>query len=377
MAYVQKYETVDTPTFYKYREKHLTVGRPVRYVENKPYYARQTFGQANPSHPAFSLAAYGGFELSTNAKALLQSRAYANFVEALKGDTASVGNALGEWRSSYEMIARRAIQLRSALRAFRRGQVVQAARILSVPEDSVRKARVLTRAKRGRWRNADGGVSARHWASSLWLETYFGWLPMINDVHDALTILSDPIRNLVDVKGKSTSQAQEFFQDYRASDGRGELYRGNTRSRANYYAKVEVTNPNLFLANRMGLVNPASIAWELVPFSFVVDWFTNVGQIIESMTDFAGLAIVDSGYSVKTQTNMTYQYFGGVGGGRIGVVQQVNAASRIFQRTPGPIDRPPVAFRSPLGDWKRAATQISLLNSYISIDRTAVPLRTR
>lgn len=59
-----------------------------------------------------------------------------------------------------------------------------------------------------------------------------------------------------------------------------------------HIADVRVTNPNLLLASRLGLTNPASIAWELVPFSFVVDWFGTVGEFLASWTDFDGLEFI-------------------------------------------------------------------------------------
>jgi hypothetical protein len=56
-------------------------------------------------------------------------------------------------------------------------------------------------------------------------------------------------------------------------------------------AEFTVNNPNTLLMNQMGFINPASIAWEAVPFSFVVDWFANVGQVLNSATDFVGLSM--------------------------------------------------------------------------------------
>jgi hypothetical protein len=54
-----------------------------------------------------------------------------------------------------------------------------------------------------------------------------------------------------------------------------------------------VSNPNLYLASQLGFVNPAAIAWELVPFSFVVDWFVNVGEFLNNFTDLWGLTVTD------------------------------------------------------------------------------------
>jgi hypothetical protein len=37
-------------------------------------------------------------------------------------------------------------------------------------------------------------------------------------------------------------------------------------------------------ANIFGLTNPLTVAWELVPFSFVADWFLPIGQALQDLT---------------------------------------------------------------------------------------------
>jgi hypothetical protein len=60
----------------------------------------------------------------------------------------------------------------------------------------------------------------------------------------------------------------------------------------------------------MGVVNPLSIAWEVIPFSFVVDWFIPVGQVLEACTATMGLSFVDSwtsehlGYTLQSKGNL-------------------------------------------------------------------------
>lgn len=67
-------------------------------------------------------------------------------------------------------------------------------------------------------------------------------------------------------------------------------------------AEIKVTNPNLYLANRLGLTNPASVVWELIPFSFVVDWFVNVSDFLNQFSEFHGVALVNPFNSIKTTT---------------------------------------------------------------------------
>lgn len=66
-----------------------------------------------------------------------------------------------------------------------------------------------------------------------------------------------------------------------------------------------VDNPTQYNITRLGLSNPALIAWELLPFSFVADWFYNVGNYLQGIESAysKGLKFI-SGF--KTQTGKAY-----------------------------------------------------------------------
>jgi hypothetical protein len=52
-------------------------------------------------------------------------------------------------------------------------------------------------------------------------------------------------------------------------------------------------------ARDFGLTELPLTAWELVPFSFVVDWFVNIGDWLEALTPKLGIKILSEGYTVK------------------------------------------------------------------------------
>jgi len=72
--------------------------------------------------------------------------------------------------------------------------------------------------------------------------------------------------------------------------------------------EVKISNPNVAIANQMGFVNPLSVAWEAVPFSFVVDWFANVGQCLSAMTDFAGFSVTRSWTTDRLTMTRSYTF---------------------------------------------------------------------
>jgi hypothetical protein len=56
-----------------------------------------------------------------------------------------------------------------------------------------------------------------------------------------------------------------------------------------YTVKCVVTNPAARSLSQFGLINPLEIAWEILPWSFVIDWFIPVGDWLSSQTSDCGL----------------------------------------------------------------------------------------
>lgn len=56
-------------------------------------------------------------------------------------------------------------------------------------------------------------------------------------------------------------------------------------------ATVSVSNPNLLLANRLGIINPQMWAWDAIPWSFIVDWWFPIGSFLQNFTALVGLSL--------------------------------------------------------------------------------------
>lgn len=118
-------------------------------------------------------------------------------------------------------------------------------------------------------------------AGQAWLEYIYGWKPLISDIHAA----ADESLRFV-LNRYSTIKGHGLFTDTRyltLSDGMSYIGR-NIPVKIKNAVTIELTldNRKTMDWSRWGSFNPISIGWELMPYSFVVDWFFNVGQFLRN-----------------------------------------------------------------------------------------------
>lgn len=72
-----------------------------------------------------------------------------------------------------------------------------------------------------------------------------------------------------------------------------------------YVVKYDVDFSNCRTLQELGLVNPAEIAWELAPWSFVIDWFTPIGAFISQYTADTGMQFNTGTRTVRINLDAT------------------------------------------------------------------------
>lgn len=193
-------------------------------------------------------------------------KAYGRFVSRVNEEAMLIVNA-AERKEAGKMIVNSANRMLFAFQLLQRGRRASAMKALGLTP------------KGKKWNRAAD-------ASNLWLEYHFGWEPMVKDIYSAVEILqSNPPPRIARGSGKVTSTAGSYMIPYSIQG------RVQNKLTVRLQATVSVTNPNLHKAAQLGLINPASVAWELIPFSFLVDWFIPVGNFLNSYTDFVGLEL--------------------------------------------------------------------------------------
>lgn len=146
----------------------------------------------------------------------------------------------------------------------------------------------------GKWDRWFKGFGPKRWASE-WLEYTYGWKPLLSDIYDAAKELQRKNEALMtfnasakEKKPLSTSRDLGYpdfsgvgGSGYAISDGPHVI--SNVSGNLVAICKVSVTlSPPTSTTNaaRWTSLNPLSIAWELMPYSFVIDWFVDVGSFL-------------------------------------------------------------------------------------------------
>jgi hypothetical protein len=151
------------------------------------------------------------------------------------------------------------------------------------------------------------GVNRRAWLKKSleerWLEFRYGISPLVYDVQGAVKAL-DPDRDLtprlvsratrrdVQKSGTVVNRDQTWYGLFKYTFANTE----DIQVRAYCHYKADMT---YLPARDFGLTELPLTAWELVPFSFVVDWFVNIGDWLEALTPKLGIKILSEGYTVK------------------------------------------------------------------------------
>lgn len=221
---------------------------------------------------------------------------------------AGIGIQATKIKQSFAMISGRAGQLVDAASALKSGNLGRFLNIFGLTARRNHKRYVKKRDGSTTHYTPKGKIGEKRYvenitfshvsknASGFWLEYNFGWKNFFNTIYESIQVCQAAWPD-VTIKGrKSVGFGMEL--PYNGSEF-------TTRAvgctiRCHLQAEMRITNPNLLLAESLGLVNPAHVFWDWLPFSYMVDWLANVGKWLKSWTNFAGVELSDS------QTTMSY-----------------------------------------------------------------------
>jgi len=222
-------------------------------------------------------------QLGVPVAPVLQAEAESNAITKarlkIQDQKFNLAQAFAEREQTIALIGETAATLANAIRHLKKGNFLGARRALGNP--------------RLRRKLPSKGLDK---TSRQWLSLQYGWQPLLGDVFNAceagaLFDKENPAAYLIDVKGSFwlpsdiNDKTTVNLQPWVTSNGQKVVQWTGGEGRAGAICKIWYTVSNSILANQtaMGLTNPAYLAWELLPFSFVADWFMPVGAYLNSM----------------------------------------------------------------------------------------------
>lgn len=119
-----------------------------------------------------------------------------------------------------------------------------------------------------------------------WLEYRYGWIPTLMDID---TLVNQPLGVPGTVCEGRAFQRYEI-NGYKDSTGN---YDQNGHVSARVQALLIARSPFQKTATQYGIANPSLVAWEMVPYSFVVDWVFDVGGYLEHLGALNGLELIN------------------------------------------------------------------------------------
>ncbi len=129
--------------------------------------------------------------------------------------------------------------------------------------------------------------------SKRWLESQFGWAPLVNDLDEGVKALAEwKLRSnnrhgkMVYAYGKDERTLKDSSRDLSVIGYPLLRCREVTKSRVTvkFYGRYAMKDFSVMSYLGLDFENFAPTLWELLPWSFLIDYFTNVGDIVSAAT---------------------------------------------------------------------------------------------
>lgn len=179
----------------------------------------------------------------------------------VKGEVMNLAQNVAEYRQTCSLFSGLANDIYQTFRSLRRGRIPR------------------------------GPASWSKSAANRWLEYQYGLKPLLSDLFKAAEDLSTV--NPPPVYRRFRARRNISGQTFDASPApyvltRAASHTWSLRSRVT----AIISTGSLRRASEYGVINPAVLAWELIPYSFVIDWMIPVGDYLSSLDALVGVDAV-------------------------------------------------------------------------------------
>jgi hypothetical protein len=149
------------------------------------------------------------------------------------------------------------------------------------------------------WKGPIGSPSKTKSVASNWLQLQYGWKPLLSDIEGFMTAMGNlnaPNDTVQRVSSSATAQRQ-FNVAYPPDHG---LFIGSGYGKTTFIVttttkfkiRFRVDDPLTAFLAQTGFTNPINLFWEILPFSFVFDWFLPIGNYLQSLSAWHGVTFL-------------------------------------------------------------------------------------
>lgn len=322
-TYFRSYAGSKTPGFKKSKRRHLPVNPytcTIIKTNDGPSRDLRDFSSL-PGHDynyawGYTSAMFSLVVAAPTHDVSIYNRAVLKCIErASIGMSSNVAQDIAQFGQTTGLIADTATRLAAALAALRHKRFSDATEIL------LRPSRVVPHGQGGigirmpvKVKKYGKQPSAAATLAENWLALQYGWKPLLMDIHGALKSLAQYFVQTPSVVRTARGKAEKL-SGTRVPVG---YITGNpptfhfqgwqetvTASKVTVGFRYTIDSKLKAFLAQTGFTNPVNLFWEVLPYSFVVDWFVPIGPYLETLSAYDGLAFSD-GFVSRLTTRDTY-----------------------------------------------------------------------
>jgi len=210
-----------------------------------------------------------------------EAKALSRLQSKISNASVNLANALAERTQTAGMLSNRLSHLAYAAMLVKRGQFKQAA-------DALKTHNPLSRNAKNTSQNL----------ANYWLEYQYGWRPLLSDIYGSVEALKSAHEGLHPLEFSASATVRLYKPSIRLGTGSSPsagrvwdwvAFAVASEERVRYVVQVVEPPQVLSAIASLGFTNPASVAWEILPYSFVIDWILPIGPWLEQMEYARGL----------------------------------------------------------------------------------------
>jgi hypothetical protein len=300
-------------------------------------------------------------------------RAINRLMEQVKLARADAWTSMAEFHKTAAHVAHTATRVYKAISALKKGRFGDFTSALGVSYTS-RESQLFSKRYKYRFKTKRTSTNSRFtdFLSDTWLEYQYGWKPLLMDTYN---LAEASAKAMVDHGGGNRTvraRAHTVRGDDRVAFSN--QFRKELHAKSERWIEYGITYSipsGVSFADAFGLNNPMQMAWEIIPFSFVADWFLPIGDAISALTAYSGLSF-KKGYVSRRDTYEDINLLKPGGAYSAGGVTYQCLSSDLSQTqfelmiTRQPLyDWPSYGWPTAKmpGSWQQAASAIALLQS--------------